>query len=116
MAIGGLVLLIAYCSLRPSKPQLAPPSDLQSTESQAAQPQPDMSGASNQQTTPARLTFHGYDCSDDCSGHQAGYDWAEEHDITDPDDCGGNSDSFIEGCKAYAGEDGPEDSDDDDDN
>lgn len=21
-------------------------------------------------------TFHGYDCTDDCSGHEAGYDWA----------------------------------------
>ncbi len=60
-------------------------------------------------------TFHGYDCRDDCSGHQAGYDWAEQHGITDPDSCDGNSQSFIEGCKAFAGEDGPEgDSNDDD--
>jgi len=49
-------------------------------------------------------TFGDYDCKDDCSGHQAGYDWAEEHDIDDPDDCGGNSESFIEGCRAYAEE------------
>ncbi len=61
------------------------------------------------------LTFHGYACLDDCSGHQAGYDWAEEHGITDPTDCGGKSQSFIEGCQAYAGEDGPDgDSEDDD--
>ena len=50
------------------------------------------------------LTFHGYTCTDDCSGHQAGYDWAEENNITDPDDCSGNSQSFIEGCQAYAEE------------
>jgi hypothetical protein len=37
-------------------------------------------------------------------GHEAGYEWAEENDIDDPDDCGGNSDSFIEGCQAYAEE------------
>ena len=49
-------------------------------------------------------TFHGYTCTDDCSGHQAGYDWAETNDITDPDDCSGNSQSFIEGCQAYAEE------------
>jgi|YNPMSStandDraft_1061717.scaffolds.fasta_scaffold23882_2 hypothetical protein len=49
-------------------------------------------------------TFHGYICTEDCSGHEAGYEWAEEHDITDPDDCGGNSQSFIEGCQAYAEE------------
>ena len=46
--------------------------------------------------------FHGYTCTDDCSGHEAGCDWAERHDIEDPNDCGGHSDSFIEGCQAYA--------------
>lgn len=48
------------------------------------------------------LTFAGYECTQDCSGHEAGYAWAEENNITDPDDCGGNSQSFIEGCMAYA--------------
>lgn len=51
-------------------------------------------------------TFHGDTCTFDCSGHEAGYDWAEEQGITDPDDCGGNSDSFIEGCQTYAEENG----------
>lgn len=55
-----------------------------------------------------RQYFHGYECSDDCSGHEAGYRWAAKHNISDPEDCGGNSESFIEGCKAYAGEEGPE--------
>jgi len=49
-------------------------------------------------------TFHGYGCTDDCSGHEAGYGWAEENGITNPDDCGGNSLSFEEGCRAYAEE------------
>lgn len=49
-------------------------------------------------------TFMGYECTDDCSGHEAGYAWAEEHDVDDPDDCDGNSESFIEGCRAYAEE------------
>lgn len=49
-------------------------------------------------------TFHGNTCTGDCSGHEAGYDWAEEKGITDPDDCGGNSTSFIEGCESYAQE------------
>jgi hypothetical protein len=39
-------------------------------------------------------TFGGYDWTEDCSGHAAGYRWAEEHDITDPSHCGGNSQSF----------------------
>lgn len=43
-----------------------------------------------------------YGCTDDCSGHEAGYQWADDNDVTDPDDCGGNSQSFIEGCQAHA--------------
>ena len=49
-------------------------------------------------------TFHGDPCTVDCSGHQAGYDWADQHDIDDEDNCVGNSESFIEGCKAYVRE------------
>lgn len=51
-------------------------------------------------------TFRGYDCTDDCSGHEAGYQWASDNGITDPSNCGGNSQSFIEGCEAYANENG----------
>lgn len=50
------------------------------------------------------LHFRGYSCTSDCSGHEAGYAWAEEQGISDPDDCGGNSLSFEEGCRAYAEE------------
>ena len=49
-------------------------------------------------------TFNGYTCTRDCSGHEAGYEWAEENGISDPGDCGGNSSSFVEGCEAYAEE------------
>jgi hypothetical protein len=45
-------------------------------------------------------------CTQDCSGHNAGYAWAREHGITDPGDCSGNSESFIEGCQAYANDHG----------
>ena len=50
------------------------------------------------------VTSDNWECTDDCSGHEAGYEWAEDKGITDPDDCGGNSESFIEGCEAYANE------------
>lgn len=62
-----------------------------------------------QETTSQRtepLEFHGYTCTDDCSGHQAGYDWAEENNITDVSKCNGNSRSFDEGCQAYLEENG----------
>lgn len=46
-------------------------------------------------------TFDGYECTDDCSGHQAGYDWAEEHGIDDDSSCSTASNSFNEGCESY---------------
>ncbi len=51
-----------------------------------------------------RITSDNWECTVDCSGHEAGYEWAANNGITDPNDCGGNSDSFIEGCEAYANE------------
>jgi len=46
--------------------------------------------------------FAGRNCASDCSENIAGYLWAEGHNILDPDECMGNSRSFIEGCRAYA--------------
>lgn len=38
-------------------------------------------------------------CTDDCGGHNAGWQWAQEQGT----DCGGGqSESFDEGCRAYA--------------
>ncbi len=51
-----------------------------------------------------RYRFMGYACTDDCSGHSAGYRWAQKKGIDDDDDCTGNSNSFIEGCLAYVEE------------
>jgi hypothetical protein len=68
--------------------------------------------------TPEHGTFAGYRCTVDCSGHEAGYRWAEEHDINDGDECDtagetSNSPSFAEGCHAYVeGEVEPKDDDD----
>lgn len=62
----------------------------------------------------AQQTFGGYECTEDCSGHKAGYEWAEENEISDRSDCGGNSSSFIEGCQAYV-EDPDRGADEDDD-
>mgnify|MGYP000329271684 FL=1 len=45
--------------------------------------------------------FHGYECTKDCSGHKAGFAWAEKRGIREYSDCGGRSRSFIEGCLAW---------------
>lgn len=49
-------------------------------------------------------SFYGYECTEDCSGHSAGYNWAEENNVTSEYECGGNNNSFIEGCEAYVNE------------
>jgi hypothetical protein len=47
-------------------------------------------------------TFGGFECTDDCVGHAAGYRWAEMNAIADTDDCPEKlSDEFYEGCLAY---------------
>ncbi|WP_460821530.1 hypothetical protein [Lysobacter olei] len=46
--------------------------------------------------------FGDFTCAGDCSGHKAGYNWAEEKGITDEGQCGGKSQSFVEGCKQWA--------------
>ena len=63
---------------------------------------------------PQDRTFGGYDCTVDCSGHKAGYEWAEQNNISDESGCNGNSQSFEEGCKAYV-EDPGRGADEDDD-
>lgn len=49
-------------------------------------------------------SFSGDECTEDCSGHEAGYEWAEENGIDDVYDCDGNSQSFNEGCEAFVEE------------
>ena len=46
-------------------------------------------------------TGSSYGCTQDCSGHDAGFEWAKDNDIDDDADCGGNSESFIEGCQTF---------------
>lgn len=49
----------------------------------------------------ASQTYEGNDCTEDCSGHRAGYEWAAENGVTSQYDCAGNSQSFAEGCASY---------------
>ena len=65
-------------------------------------------------------TFGDNECTDDCSGHKAGYEWAEARGITDLSTCESilsrspNRTSFYEGCVTYT-EDPSRGADEDDD-
>src|SRR5258708_31703006 len=103
IGVAGLAGILAIADQSSTAPEPVPPSHPRVTASTASYPP---------------LTFRGYECTVDCSGHEAGYQWAEDNGIDDPDDCGGNSESFIEGCRAYAEEqqgDSRDDDGDDDD-
>lgn len=58
-------------------------------------------------------TFDGDTCLGDCSGHQAGYDWAEQNGIDDESSCSTPSTSFNQGCESYIEENALTGSDDD---
>ena len=51
--------------------------------------------------------FGGYECTDDCSGHKAGYEWAEARTVKSKATCEAilyrtpNRNSFYEGCLVY---------------
>ena len=53
------------------------------------------------------------DCTTDCSGHEAGWAWAKEREVTDEAECTGSSESFTAGCDAYARHRAEDDGDDD---
>ena len=53
------------------------------------------------------LVFHGYACMLECSQLQEGYAWASAHGVHNPADCHGTSETFIDGCRAFAGVVGP---------
>jgi hypothetical protein len=80
----------------------------------------DSAGPDATSSTPrSNPSFAGDPCTSDCSGHEAGYNWAEEKGIDDEDDCDAagdtsNSPSFAEGCRTYVRENASSDDTDDD--
>jgi hypothetical protein len=115
-----VALGLGYCALQaPPKPKMAPIADLATDgDEEGAASDPDEASDRGEmrggETYPqyderrdaldAGLYSGGDECTVDCSGHDAGRRWAEEHGITDPSQCGGKSWSFAEGCRSFAGE------------
>ncbi|MEO7053834.1 MAG: hypothetical protein ABI191_02575 [Rhizomicrobium sp.] len=97
-----LVALAGLCACSPAPPKSATPqADTAAAASNPAEPAPVKTAASHP------ILFHGYACTEGCLSHQQGYSWASAHGITNPNDCRGTSETFIEGCRAFAGIEGP---------
>jgi hypothetical protein len=108
----GLVFLLTR-----SKPQVQTTPAAISSPSDSDSPATEPSDSPKTGSSPS--TFAGDSCTSDCSGHEAGYNWAEEHGIDDESDCDtagetSNSPSFAEGCRAYVRENEPDQQTDDD--
>jgi hypothetical protein len=65
---------------------------LEDAEEQARE---DLQGSTYQEN------FGSADCTSDCSGHNAGFEWAQNRGLSDRSECSGNNNSFIGGCEAY---------------
>jgi len=100
--LGGL--LINGCAKSDEDVQRITGSDQAVEVAQAVASKPDRAANAEAEVQGTTYADQGepYGCTDDCSGHEAGYPWADDNDVTDPDDCGGDSQSFIEGCQAHA--------------
>ncbi len=70
--------LLLYALVTPDEPKPAPTANLETAK---------MFG--NMQSSP---------------GQQAGYDWARQNGIVEHDQCRGNSESFVDGCREYVTE------------
>lgn len=81
------------------------PNTVQQTTQQQVQPTAPLDNA---QVTPSPSSYTEArgtdDCTSDCSGHEAGWEWAAEKEICDPEYDNGNSESFNEGVRAWAEE------------
>ena len=108
--IGHLVILLVLgaCEAAPAeRDEFEQAQEESSAESLGERPAPSMEYARVRAAVElADVTYadlgEPYGCTQDCSGHEAGVDWGRENEIYNPGDCGGRSQSFLEGCMAYA--------------
>lgn len=96
LVIAGLA--VAHCTSRPSYDDYGSEvaSEVPARGDVAADAAADL-GASTYEAEGAP-----YGCTEDCEGHEAGWQWAAENEISDAGDCYGNNASFDEGCQAFA--------------
>lgn len=77
------------------------PATIESAKEAYQVPAEDLTEDQLDETQQAEVDEATNNCTGDCSGHQAGYEWAQDNGISSESDCDGNSDSFNEGCVNY---------------
>ena len=101
LAIGAV--LLTQCADAPEEVRADPRAEELATEAVGETREEEAEAAAISAVEGTTYTDQGqpYGCTEDCSGHDAGYAWAQNNGLTDPDECGGNSQSFIEGCRSF---------------
>jgi hypothetical protein len=98
LIIGGLLFVISM-QLAQAVRREQPASAVASEPRRVGPPE---KPAPERKAAPLAQAFGGYPCLVDCSEDKAGYRWAEQRGISDPDDCTGITAAFMEGCRVYA--------------
>jgi hypothetical protein len=96
-----MLLLASPASALQAKPQAVKP---QATQPASTTP---LTQTAKSRRPSGPLVFHGYACMLECAQLQEGYAWASAHEIKSPAECRGTSETFLDGCRAFAGVVGP---------
>jgi hypothetical protein len=104
LLLGILIIAAIVFLLMRTKPETPAAPTVVSSPSDTPSSGEDLTDSSS--ASESTRTFGGNPCTSDCSGHEAGYNWAEEHGIDDESECDtagdtSNSPSFAEGCRDY---------------
>ena len=96
-----IVLSLWACSEKEKITEIYAPETIETAQEIYQAPAEDLTEDQLEETQQQEVDAATSNCNGDCSGHQAGYEWAEENSISSESDCDGNSDSFNEGCVNY---------------
>lgn len=96
-----IVLSFSACSEKEEVTENYSPETVETAQELYQVPKTELTEDQLEQTQQQEVDAATNNCTDDCSGHKAGYEWAEENSISNESDCNGNSDSFNEGCINY---------------
>lgn len=108
LAVAAVIVMLVFVFWRfipqggSASSSAAPEPASSSAAAESASPEPE-----NSENKQDEQTFHGYACSPDCSQQVQGYDDARNGNVASRDDCPKApqvSESYAEGCWAYADE------------
>ena len=96
-----IVLCLWACSEKKEITENYTPDTIEAAQEAYQVPKTELTEDQLEETQHLEVDAATCNCTDDCSGHKAGYEWAEQNGISSESDCDGNSDSFNEGCTNF---------------